>query len=758
MKRQRLFSAIRRQFFLRPLVFALGGSFPLAFFLLCFRPAARLWYWLVPLGVCLLFFLLFLLTRSSSDKRRLFLLLSFALLIPALLLFRADRLLEKKDQLLARYDTGTFSVVFAVKESRTDGIVQRVEARTLSVAGEAVTFDFAFYDYGDDILSPGDVAQGCFAFKDASPNPTPNGSYALAQNLMFEATVKEEPVFLTEETPPLSLTFALWRYRLASLIAPRMPKDAAGLMKALLFADKSDLDPALKAQFSSLGVSHLLAVSGLHLSIVTACLAWALDRLGVGKRKKILVLCAVIALYLVLTGFSLSLLRAGGMLFLSYLSCFVKRRRDPLNALFAAAGLMVLVSPASLLDPAFLLSFSSTAGILLIAGKIQRAKPATSASFAKRILKKLGAFVFDSAVVTIAATTFSLPILWLFDGKLFLLTLVSNLLLAPFFTLLLFLLVFFLITLPLSSVNGMMGWLFGLAADAMSGLAGLLAPLSFANLPLSYRFVPYLLILLFLALLVLSRLKKPALLLVPLLVFLLTAPLCALVSDQLAEQKEYFLAVGDGNDDAMLFAEGCDVLAVSVSDANTFTDSLWDEAEAIHPALTIRALCLTGGNISMVTRLSEWKERGLEVLFYPDNKGNSPDIAAAGKRAGLTVFLYHPGDHIAYGDIDLCTCPERYESEDASVAAMAITMGGRRYLYLEKHAPEVFDIRFGVMQTVYPDVLIYGGAGKTIATPSLELPYAPNVTYVILSERDILHRHKDNRYENGRYLTVNDAE
>ena len=142
--------------------------------------------------------------------------------------------------------------------------------------------------------------------------------------------------------------------------------ESAALVTAMLTADTADLPAGLRTALSAAGISHLLAVSGLHLSILLAVCGKLGDLLLWSRKKKALYsgLCCLIMI--ILAGFSASVLRAALMAGLALGAPLRGRRGDGLTGLGFAAAILLLCNPAAVWELSFLLSCGATLGILPI--------------------------------------------------------------------------------------------------------------------------------------------------------------------------------------------------------------------------------------------------------------------------------------------------------------------------------------------------------------------------------------------------------
>ncbi len=217
-----------------------------------------------------------------------------------------------------------------------------------------------------------------------------------------------------------------------------LPENISAIIKSITVADKSSLSYEIKGDFKKSGLSHLLAISGFHLSIIVA---YALYFVSVFSKKKnhilsfsvSFVICAVM---IIMTGGAPSLIRASVMLMLSQLAGLFKREYDSKTALFSAGAFIVIINPFSIYDVGFLLSFFATFGIVNFFEKIDL--------FLKSKLKNK--YLRQSVSITLSAQLGVTPILVLFLQTLQILSVFVNIIAVPLFSVLYICTLIFLLT------------------------------------------------------------------------------------------------------------------------------------------------------------------------------------------------------------------------------------------------------------------------------------------------------------------------
>lgn len=175
--------------------------------------------------------------------------------------------------------------------------------------------------------------------------------------------------------------------------------DIGGLLSALLLGEKSYLPSGTKLNFSRIGISHVLALSGLHLAILALGFSRLLALLRVGKKEATVTTIIFTLLYMAVTGFSVSVVRAGIMLIVSSLLYLLARTKDSMTSLFVSVSLICLLEPYSIFDLSLWLSAFATLGIVVMSE--YQSEKYSKPSFAKWLITS-----FLSTVFAISSTIF----------------------------------------------------------------------------------------------------------------------------------------------------------------------------------------------------------------------------------------------------------------------------------------------------------------------------------------------------------------
>jgi competence protein ComEC len=198
-----------------------------------------------------------------------------------------------------------------------------------------------------------------------------------------------------------------FRHRLGEVLSQSLPEPEGSMARAIILGLRHDIPPSIYKDFQHSGTAHLLAISGLHMSIIAGIILSASVRLF-GKRRPtyFIATLGVLWLYATLAGMSPSVMRAAIMISIYLLGAHLGRQRSGLTAVTFAAAVMVAVDPDILWQVGFQLSFSAVLGLILIAPPL---KDLCSRTRAPRL------FV-DSFAYSMGAISATLPLVVYYFG------------------------------------------------------------------------------------------------------------------------------------------------------------------------------------------------------------------------------------------------------------------------------------------------------------------------------------------------------
>lgn len=213
--------------------------------------------------------------------------------------------------------------------------------------------------------------------------------------------------------------------KVQNVLLTNLSNEKSWLSYDILVGDRVNLQDDLYSLFKDCGLSHVLAVSGLHVGLIVVIIEFILKKLRLKQPYILLLMSFILILYCILCNFSPSVVRASIMA-ITYLvaECFGKRK-DSLSVFSFAGIIILLIWPLHLFYIGFQLSFVAVFGIILLY------KPIYNMFKHFNILSNIA----SSLSVTLSATIATFPIMASNFGELSIGTLFSNLIILPIFTL-----------------------------------------------------------------------------------------------------------------------------------------------------------------------------------------------------------------------------------------------------------------------------------------------------------------------------------
>ena len=289
---------------------------------------------------------------------------------------------------------------------------------------EGKTYQVRAYLRDIQSLSPGDRVEGTFRLWQTTVDEMNPSTYYQGKGIFLFAYQRGEASLAPVDDTPGWCFPAVLRQKLLTLLEEIFPEDTVAFSKALLLGDGRDLDYETNTAFKVSGIRHIIAVSGLHISILYGLICIVTLR---KRYLTALVGMPVLLLFAAVAGFTPSVVRSCIMVWLMLLAMVFDRSYDPPTALGFAVLVMLLVNPMAVTSVSLQLSVSCVAGILLYNGPIN--------SWLKekwkvkgRSAAKVRAVVCGSISVTLSAMMLVTPLSACYFGTVSLVGLPANLL------------------------------------------------------------------------------------------------------------------------------------------------------------------------------------------------------------------------------------------------------------------------------------------------------------------------------------------
>ncbi len=211
------------------------------------------------------------------------------------------------------------------------------------------------------------------------------------------------------------------RAAIVEVIEKSLPREQAGLLLGMLIGYTEGLSDEVKACFSDAGLSHIMAVSGMNVAFIVFPLAFLFKKMRLGERISNSIIIFVLVLFVFVTGFSPSVVRAVIMGIALLAGGILRRETDVYTSIAFSAVLLLALNPYTLFDIGFQLSFAATLSLVM---------------FYKRLkglltVRYLPGPVREILAVTLAAQIGVLPITAYYFNKVSLVSMVSNIVVVP---------------------------------------------------------------------------------------------------------------------------------------------------------------------------------------------------------------------------------------------------------------------------------------------------------------------------------------
>lgn len=243
------------------------------------------------------------------------------------------------------------------------------------------------------------------------------GRYLLIRGIGATASARGRVETIRPSASAFNRLLSTWRARLKQAIYASASPASAGVLTALATGDRTGIEEEVRKSFSHSGLSHLLAISGLHVGYVSLLIFFLLrcflrvcpviiERVPLAKLAAGLSL-PILWMYIAFVGYPLSAMRAGLMLTVYLSGVIFGMRQDGLTSLAAAVVIVLLVMPLAVLDVSFQLSVAAVVGIILLGGPLAASVIAwTQRAPMGRVLKYAGSLF----AMSIAAALFTAPL------------------------------------------------------------------------------------------------------------------------------------------------------------------------------------------------------------------------------------------------------------------------------------------------------------------------------------------------------------
>lgn len=322
-------------------------------------------------------------------------------------------------------------------------------------------------EYGDVVYA--DKANLRYTYEERNPNGYNEQKYLLSDGIAFRGSTSKL-VKTGEEKDFIKSIFIGANKSIAQIIDKTFDAEAAPVAKGLLIGDISDISQSVTDAFCVAGISHILSVSGLHIAFIGAVLMWLFGFLRINKKPSFLLEILILYLFVQIIGAPASAVRALAMITVYLIFNLTERRTDTLIVLSTAFLVVLIISPLSIFQMSFQLSFAAVYGIITIGDLISRCFKK------KKILSLAATSIGASTGVSFFAAKFT--------GTVAVYSLLGNLLVVPLVSVVILLIVISvilgLIFAPFAFMTALLG---SFLINAIINVATVISNLPYANMP-----------------------------------------------------------------------------------------------------------------------------------------------------------------------------------------------------------------------------------------------------------------------------------
>lgn len=277
-------------------------------------------------------------------------------------------------------------------------------------------------EYGDIIYCKGELKK---------PNTARNeGGFDYAEYLKQKRIIGIYTIDSYEKVgTEKSILYYVSRVRKAALnrIENLYSAEESGFLKAILIGQTSELDSNIKENFRLSNLSHVLAISGMHISYIVLALDGTLRYCIKDIKKRELIIIVFLIFWVPFVGASASVMRACIMTIIAYIAKLLLRKDDFYTSLIIAFVVILLINPYNIYSVSMWLSFGGSLGIVLFSKFI---KNVINHKIRKNKTKTIIAKIVEIASVSLSAQIVIAPIMLYYFNTISLSFIISNILVS----------------------------------------------------------------------------------------------------------------------------------------------------------------------------------------------------------------------------------------------------------------------------------------------------------------------------------------
>ncbi len=535
-----------------------------------------------------------------------------------------------------------------------------------------------------------------------------------------------------------------------------LDEHTSGLAKGFLLGDRSDISTEDIRNFRRTGLSHIFAVSGMHITILLGSLNYIFKLLFVRKSVRMSVVAISAIPMLAVTGFALSAWRSVIMLWIAYIFVMLSEDNDMPTALFISIALIIAVSPYAVYDIGMWLSFLATLGLVTVYPWLEEKIPYPQKGKWRMFFKILRTALL-TMIMTLVCNVFVLPLQWYIFGEISLISCIANVIISPLSAMFMISILICVILGSIPIIGQVCASFVNLLCILIQQTVGTLSHLNFATVSLRYSFASVLVIIFTVSfvILLIVELKRKWLISIPVVSFALAFSVCIFLFNTLKPQEMTYYKDDSQGFITVLSSDNLAIVDISNGAYFRYADVMYDAAE--RGAVCVDKIIFTKITKIHISTMDYFLRSNIVNTIYipiPQNqeqRQNSLIMAALANDCGTDAYLYSTNDIIELDGIELVI--DVLYDEDKLHTTVFAASEDKIVGYADAN---VFngktDLRFAQIFEKCDTLLI----GSHSVPKDTYMPCVPKNTTVVYMSEDLykFSRRKENSYCNVKENTV----
>lgn len=626
-------------------------------------------------------------------------------------------------------------------------------------------------DYNAE-LKPGDVILLSATIEDIKQHTdTPQSFYC--KGIFFY--ISSSPQVIGQNIT-LDIRLHTLNQKLCLLLRENIDGECGALVSALVLGNKDLLSSQTIRDFRRAGISHVIAISGMHLSVLMLLFDFVLKKLKINKPIRGAVVILVALFYLALTGFYLSTVRAFIMTAMMYLAFIFKEDGDMLTNLLLSLFVILSISPYAIYDIGLWLSFLAVLGIFtagyfikLFSDKVY-SKVRPESRYAKKMSPRTARiliYLFSSIIITICANVFICLPAWLYFDEISIVSIISNLIVSPFIFIVLCLSPICVAVSPISFLGNAVGFIIQKICQLLLGVVSYISSFSNITVSLNYGFAKPIVIFLSvsLAICLIFKFKRKWLIAVPPFIAAISFAICLFINSNYYSQILDFEYIGATESEMLILRDGDEHIIIDISSgANAYTYDAYKRSVK-NTATEISSFVITHyHNRHQSTLYKLFRYAVVKTLYLPypqdaDEYYMMSALTACAVEANVNVILYDFDSQTNISEnLKINLSQRKYLKRSTHpVFYFTLTSPTSQLLFISESATDVFEENLDTVLSGAKTVILGAHGPKTKNNFSFNFP---SECKLIIADNNIKNHFEilsDNNlavYENTAYIKL----